>query len=370
MISRRRLVRALSALAVGVVLTAVGSELCLRWLMFGEGTVAQALGGGLRRPLLYVDGFEHDTYNDLDRRFAAPEERALVPNFDPLVGWTGAFVVPRRYYPLAARDLKRRRPVLLYGDSYAGCATPAGQCFQALFEETPWAARFGLVNLGVGGYGLGQVWLLLRESLSHFADDDPVVVVGILVESDLERTTLSLRGWPKPRFSMSGDELVIEPPVHGYGRWAESHRRARCYTWRLLVNASALWPPALRARLTGRVALERMRRRVARRLLEEIQNELERRGLDYVFLLFHGEPSLRTEGPWKWEEQFLEQTLTELGAPFVSTRPYLEAWARRNDGSVAPLFGHEPPLRGHYNALGNRVAFEALLDGFETLVAH
>lgn len=367
MVLLRRARRWLAVAALGALAAGVAFELGLRWLLFGRGELASAWGRDLRRPGLFTDGGEDPAYFVLDLAFLPPELRLPAPGPDPLLGWRGfldaAYQHPDR--PL----LRGRRPLLLYGDSYAQCATPPQECFQSLLEETPWAAELGLVNYGVGGYGLGQIWLLLRESLPLFAGERPVVAVGILIDSDLHRPILGLRCWSKPRFTTRAGELSIEPPLRDPDRWIEHYGPGvTSYAWRFLLHGSGLVPDSLGGALSGRAARGREQRAVTRAILAELHEELERSGVPYFFLLFNAEWSLRVPGAKDWEEVELHRTLTELGAPFVSTRPHLEAWVERNGGDDRPLFGQRGARRGHYSALGNRVALEALLEGLERVL--
>ena len=93
--------------------------------------------------------------------------------------------------------------MLLFGDSFCECATPPEECWQGLLERSPLGPRFALVNYGTGGYGLDQVLLLARRVLDRWRGRDPLVVVGILVDDDLDRDALALRNFPKPRFRLA-----------------------------------------------------------------------------------------------------------------------------------------------------------------------
>jgi hypothetical protein len=79
--------------------------------------------------------------------------------------------------------------------------------------------------------------------------------------------------------------------------------------------------------------------------------------------MFHGEGALDGAARALWQEEMVASFCRENGIACVSTRPYLEAaleaGARRADLFADP----ESPQGGHYSAAGNRVAFEALLQG-------
>ena len=65
-----------------------------------------------------------------------------------------------------------------------------------------------------------QVLLLMQDSIDHYAEDDPVVVFGIVLDSDLERSVLGFRAWPKPRLRLTGGDLVGPEPVFDGGSGA------------------------------------------------------------------------------------------------------------------------------------------------------
>src|SRR5205085_7133999 len=103
-------------------------------------------------------------------------------------------------------------PVLLFGDSYAQCATPPEQCFQSLLEQSELTHEFALLNYGVGGFGLDQMYLLLRHVLPRFREQKPFVVVAIMIDDDFTRSLLAMRDWPKSRAHWEHGILRIDPP--------------------------------------------------------------------------------------------------------------------------------------------------------------
>jgi hypothetical protein len=217
-------------------------------------------------------------------------------------------------------------------------------------------ATHGLLNYGVGGYGLDQIYLLVRASLGRFAGQDPVVVVGVMLDEDLDRAVLAFRGWPKPRFGLAGGRLVEPEPVAGSAEdYVARHPPApRSWLWRLLVRRGTL-PPRFQP---DRGPHDAEVRALSRALFEALRAELDASGAPWFVLLFQGDSVFRGAGD-RWQEAFALDLLHELGIPCVHAGVDL----RRHRAETGEPPGAYFDATGHYTALGNEVAFQALLRG-------
>jgi hypothetical protein len=358
--ARRR--RVLLALLLGCALTGLGGELALRWLLFGEGAAARRLGRPLRQAATWTRSADEDDYWKLLTLFEAERAQAA-PGPDPVLGWTGALAASAPAHP-DEDGLRGRRPVLLFGDSFAQCVTAPEDCWQGLLERSELGGDLALLNHGVGGYGLDQIVLLAERVVPRFAARDPVVVVAILVDDDLERCTLSIRGWPKPRFRLSAGGLELTAPGDASTRaWIAEHPPAiGSYVLRLL-RRSCTAPAGFTPGWTDAHTLPE-RRALARALLERLRGALAAQGVRRWFVwLVHGELALADTPRARWQEELVAQDCREHGVACVSTRPYLEA-ALAHGATREDLFVSRATLAGgHYGESGNRVAFEALLQG-------
>lgn len=347
---------------LGTLLALVAVELGLRGLLFGRAPWVRAMGERVRRAELFAEPDE-DLYWSLNYRFQPPKVAVPRPPFDPLLGWHSRLIESESYAHLGASRLGDRRPVLHYGDSFARCLTESSDCFEGLLGRSDLADTHLLMNYGGGGYGLDQIYLMVRASIDAWVESDPLVVVSIYYGDDLERCSLSFREWPKPRLSLESDELLVTPP-----KGAESHRwlqrngpRVNSYLWRWVLHGDDLPARGLRERLRGRTDRLAELRELCPALVEETHRLLADRDLDHCFLLFPGAAEL--EAPPGWQERLLEESLGELGIPFENAREDFEEELLTGGEPLSAYFAS-----GHYTAAGNAVAFRAMRRGIDSLL--
>ena len=342
-----RVGKRLLILLLSTTCTLFACELGLRWLLFGQSSI----GWSLRKAESYTVGPASDAYWMLRARFgdaSRPPERLHHPD----LGWiSGAFdgTTLRHHDAAAVGD---RRPVLLFGDSYSRCNTPASDCFEGWMQRSPASEEWALFNYGVRGYGLDQAVLLMERATELSFDARPVVVLGIFLDQDLDRSALSFIQYPKPRFVQAGDgtfELAPPPdpdaavPIRSYLAALVSNR----------IGIGERGPDVRRADIEA----------VTTHLLDRARATLEERGLDYFVLLFVDEPSLTDDGPVGWREQWVFDYLRRHDVPTVSTKSLLRAAARESGRPLSDYYGQEGMLAHHLNALGNEVAFRGILRG-------
>lgn len=363
----RKLARRALAAGIGLAVALLGLEIGLRFLLFSDSALARRLGGSWRKAEWYADPRSEDAYWKLQYLFLDPARRSPVPGPDPSCGWM-ADLRPGTYDPPVAPDLRGRRPVLLYGDSYAHCTTAPSHCFPELLEQSDLGDRYAMVNLGVGGYGLDQILLLLRATIDRWKELDPIVVVSFFVDDDFHRDTLTFRSWPKRRFALEDGKLALSgPPLLPPDEFLAEHPVGiASYLGRMLVFRSGFLPPSLRARLRRPFDRREEQIELGRRILEEIHGELAARKLTHFFLLFHGWDSLQPNPTTAWADELAVDTATKLAVPWIGTRAYLLA-AVGGDVALAGerLFEVRNGQYAHYDDVGNWVAFQALRSGIE-----
>lgn len=342
-------------------------ELAFRWLLFGGGP-AERLGAGLRHAAYFADSTSDDDFwklfVGLDRlQPPMPDE-----SYHPELGWVSADLDAGTLRHVAAGELRGRRPVLLYGDSFARCMGEREDCFEKLLDHSDLGERYDLLNHGVQGYGLDQIHLLVDRTVDGYPDPKPVVVIALQVDDALDRTILAIRGWPKPRLAIRDGELAPEfspvPRMEAYLR--ENPVDFPSYAWRYLQFGAGLVPLGCRAWLRDEAAIVERKRTTSRRILETIHAGLERRGVEHFFLLFYGEARLDGSMAPDWREAVLSDFLLKGSVPFTSARRAILEDAAESGRAVSEYFDHdEGARRGHLLPVGNRAAFGALRDGIE-----
>ena len=175
-------------LLVYPVLTLIVAEIVFRIAIF----IDLPTFNKLKNPALYADYFSDDDYWKLyyvfDGQYKPPE------NPHPLLGWIHDFS-RTTYLHNKSKYLDSKRPVLLYGDSFAACVQDV-ECFQDILnKDYEFSKEHYLLNYGVGGYGVGQIFLLMQNSFRLY--EDPFVIISIMT-GDLDRSILSVNTAQKP----------------------------------------------------------------------------------------------------------------------------------------------------------------------------
>jgi hypothetical protein len=311
--TRVRLVLNLGLALVSGALTFALIEVAYRAVLFGHAPAFASL----RVARKYADPYSEDDYWKLSYRLGEWEARPFARRAHPVLGWVGAFSRGNYLHRDASR-IAGRRPVLLYGDSYAACVRGV-RCFQALLnEDEEFSQGHYLLNYGVGGYGVDQIYLLLKNSIARY--DDPFVIMSLLTK-DLDRSVLSVRHGQKPRFRLDGDALVLDsPPIlpdpHEFH--ATHPPEIRSYVYRLWLFGNfppvglASWLRENRRKTEAKIALNE-------KILREIVVELRRRELDFGFVVFHpavtGNPKLDARTDWR--ETFLRRFLEDNEVAYI-----------------------------------------------------
>lgn len=351
--------------AVVLAVSALVVEGAFRYVVFGEGRIARAAARtfpDLRRPQSYAEE-ESTQYWLLEYQFRG-RGRGREARFEPDLGWVNARTDPATLAHADEEALRGRRPALLFGDSFAACYGDRTKvCFQDLLEQSPLAADWGMLNYGTGGYGFGQIAWECRKVVGRFADRDPFVLVGVLVDNDLDRTLMPFRGWPKPQFRRGpggGAELVPRELPETRDAFLDRYGiGVASYAWSFLKHGTSLWP---RAALQSEVAAWREDVcAVNGDLLRGLVADLRARDMEFAFVLFHGRSFLGPE-PSRLQvyEDFLVGELEALGAPYVLSWVPVRADAERTGRGEGDYWYLEGGGKGHLTPLGNELVATVL----------
>lgn len=332
------------AIVAGMSLaTLVGAELLFRHALFnGWKSVAH-----LRQPGLYAKNYPDTTgvifsqeYWTLYTLFGG--ERKPPENPQKELGWSGYFDRETLVHQDATR-VGRRRPVLLYGDSFSACVNV--DCFQDILNADSLFARdHYLLNYGVGGYGIDQIHLLCERTVGLY--DRPFVVFGLMTR-DMERCMLHARIGQKPFYTVEGDSLVLHnTPIDPDQRhYYDTHRPDMAsYLYRLLQHR--LYGDSL-VDQAGTEAFRSDMCQVTKALLRSTAEDLRTRNIDFLFLVF--EPMYNTIGDWR--SLFLRSVLEEAHVPYLFTGDIV--W---NDGYRQGNYARYEQLdNGHPTLYQNRL---------------
>lgn len=337
--------RALQILLAVVSLTlCLGvAEIVLRTLLFGNASI----GARLRHAGLYADPFSDDNYWILQYVFKQKGEPPKNPH--PLLGWAYGFD-RQSYRHDNTSETAGRRPVLMYGDSFTRCAQGV-ECFQDILNsDTEFATDHFLMNYGVGGYGLGQIYLLLKNSLDQHTD--PFVVIGFMT-FDLDRSFLSVRTGQKPRFEVERDRLhLTNTPIEANpADWFAAHPpTVGSYVAAMVTRQAGKLFPVIKRKAD----IETQKMEVNRLILDAIEAEVQSRGLDRVYVVFHAnwEGVSTLDASTDWRDPFLIEYFKSRGIPYIWSRelvqqdrdPNCDTW----DGYIGTDHGHPTRL---YNEL-------------------
>jgi hypothetical protein len=343
-----------------VILTAVTSEAIFRVLLFSKVGFMEKF----RTPGLYVDYDLEDNYWKLYYLFDGKLKPPANPH--PLLGWVGDFS-RETYLHNDAPNIKGRKAVLLYGDSFAGCLTTKEECFQGILNaDDEFAARCYFLNYGVGNYGVDQIFLLLKNSLDHF--QNPFVIVSILTQ-DVERSTLSVRIGQKPYFELVDGELVLQGiPINSDPKafFAKNPPTIFSYLFRLWVQGNG-WAQQVRRYFKGIDDIRNRRMQINKKLLLNIIYELRKRHLQHVFVVFHLDRAVWDVDWIDWEEDLIERVLRDNHEPYILTKEIVRQHLREHNGTIDDYYikgdGHPTALQNNILAdVMKKVVLDAIRD--------
>jgi len=232
--------------------------------------------------------------------------------------------------------------------------TLEGACFEDLMQADELGRTHCLLNYGVVGYGLDQTATMVELTQDLYADRDPIVVVGVFVDDDLDRCALSFRSSNKPRMDADG---VMQPasPV------PSPLPRTVSYGLRLLLHREPLFSSWLHQALCPLREINRENRLRCQRVIDYLARVLTGGGHPHFVVLFAGRSSIQDPGGSGWREAFLCKRLDALGIPWVTARGPMLAHARAGGRPITDYYQQD----GHLNALGNYAAFRAIRDGMD-----
>ncbi len=348
----KNLIINLTVSVLAVCLTLVGGELVFRALLFH----GPAFMKPLESPGLYAESDSSDTYWKLWVAFGGTP---AVRN-DPLLGYRKHGIRPNTYLHAQASEIGSRIPVLLYGDSFAQCTVPPEDCFEGILNNnSEFSAKYYLINYGVGGYGLDQIYLLYQKTIGLY--HNPVVVFSLL-DADIDRCVLTMNQGQKPYFVVNNGQLNLRGlPIETDQRkfFADRPPEITSYLGRLVMfRIFPDWNDANSPSDPQRSKKEEL----GKAILLTVSKDLNTRGLEHVFLVFEG--LHRAWKPLNWRIKFLADLFSKHNMPHI--------WARKSieHSTTVEDYDHRKYIVSsadhHPNRLANSIVSERILEWLRT----
>ncbi|GEM_PF-1455842 len=313
-----------------------------------------------KSPSLYADSSSDNDYWNLQRIWEGWQSSAFVnkngkgllrksERVHPLLGWAEANITENNPFGLqedALKQMERADPkILFYGDSFVKGASDKE--FQIPKYMDRKMDGVDVVDLGVGGYGLDQIYLLFKETYQKAAN--PLIVVGILANDDLDRTILSVRTSQKPYFVIdaAGDLQLKGIPIEkDQQRYFQHHP----------LSMKSYLVAFLKQKWSKKENKLNTKKRISSELLERFKTDAHTAQNELLFVMFYGQQSLRKTD---WQDEFLKEKLDQMGAHYIDTKELLLQYAQENHLELSSFYVQG---NGHHNNLGNQVIAEGIIN--------
>jgi hypothetical protein len=347
-IASRKALVAVVGIGLMLILTVGVCEAVFRLVLFSHLPFMERF----RDPSLYTDYYSDGDWWKLYYLFGKKEhEPTKHPH--PLLGWTGDFSGDS-YRHDEADGIHGKRPVLLYGDSFAHCLTAKYECFQGILNsDKEFSQQYFMLNYGVAGYGVDQIYLLLKNSIRLY--EHPYVVIGLYTR-DLDRSILPLFVGQKPYFDVVSDDLMLRgtPVSADPERYLTDHPpQIWSYLYRLWLYQDGR-PWRLRLYLRGTDDIHRRKLLVNEKIVLNMINELRAGKIDHTCVIFADKNSVKE---MEWRESFLADLLNRHDTPYLSSRVIIMEDAKREGRTVEDYY---IPVDGHPNAYQNLLVAKEL----------
>lgn len=346
----------LMLLFVSLFICFIITEISLRILLFGNISFLNDIPilAKQRDPSLYADSNSEDDFFNLAFNLNRKSNQGSCKRrkIHPLLGKIGNFS-PDDYLHNNTKFISSRRPILLYGDSFAHGAGNEAFYQDILNTDKEFSQNHYLLNYGVGGYGLDQTYLLFNKSVDLY--DNPFVVISLMTE-DLDRSSLTHFAGPKPNFKIINNKLVLERPLipDPHNCFLKYPTQINSYIYRRILHsrtAKLLLPNQFISFLKGESHYMQKKITINEKIILQIIKELKAKKLDYIFLIFHHGGNLYEDD---WRDSFLKQILTENKISYIWSKKII---LEHDEEINAPLF---IPGDGHPATAYNKLIAEEI----------
>ena len=216
------------------------------------------------------------------------------------------------------RALKDYKPnpeqytVLVVGDSYTfGNDTDDSFLWTNLLQAKD--RRLNIINLGVGGYGLDQIYITLKESIKTYQPD---LVIAAFISDDLFRMRFDFRDYKKPILKIKGDELIVKnTPI---GSLEETYQEIKQELKWTTIPVLKLDDVIYNLSISCREVSYKLASKVFREM-EEIAREEK---ADFLLTYLASHPEVENPNHTSYGEKVFRQFISEHEVNAFNTRPY------------------------------------------------
>lgn len=328
----------------------VMSEIAFRYVIFSKAPLPERF----RDPGNYFNYFEEPEYWKLNYYFGEKVGKAPRYGIDSELGWRDEEVEPNfKHHDF--EEIKGRRPILMYGDSFGNCVTPT--CFQYAFNSNPtFSKKCYMLNYSTGGYGLDQIYMTLQRSVGHY--DNPFIVFSLLT-LDLDRAIWPVFVGQKPYFKIDNSRLILSGlPIEKSP--ADYFSSFPFYWGSYLLQYFRSFQVGYSPYKVTNEHKERVRE-MAEHLIKNSILEMRKQRLDFIFLIFQpdnfGESGIRLSEEQDWRLKVIADTLKSMNAPFITTQSIVGEYYGTDSFNTKDLFIAGD---GHPTHLQNQLIYEGL----------
>jgi hypothetical protein len=257
-------------------------------------------------------------------------------------------------------NIGKKRPVLLYGDSFAQCIDPA-TCFESyLNSDTEFVSNYYFINYGTGAYGVDQIYTMFRYTFMHYKD--PIVIFSFLTD-DLVRSGLTFRECQKPVYtiqkngSLQLDTTRYIPSNIAYLKKYPPSITSYLYRKFLYSNANFL-PRKITKWLTGETSNRKKIMKLNEKLITDAVKLLRQSKTDFFFLIFQEKQDYLINEKDNWRVNFIRNTLDKNQIKYIWAEDLIKDKVNLKD--TAALSKYHIKNDGHPTGEFNRLVAEAI----------
>ncbi|WP_204104584.1 MULTISPECIES: SGNH/GDSL hydrolase family protein [Spirulina sp. CCY15215] len=219
------------------------------------------------------------------------------------------------------RALKDYKPnpeqytVLVVGDSYTfGIDTDDSFLWTNLLQAKD--RRLNIINLGVGGYGLDQIYITLKESIKTYQPD---LVIAAFISDDIFRMRFDFRDYKKPILKIKGDKLIVKnTPI---GSLEETYQEVKQELKWTTIPFLKLDDVVYNLSISCREVNYQLPSKVFLEMLQIAQQEKA----DFLLTYLASNPEVENPNHTSYGEKVFQQFISENEVDSLNTRPYFLA---------------------------------------------